>query len=241
LRDRGLKGLRKKIMAELLSIEHSELGEKVYSLIRQQILLRRFQAGEKLDIYRLADQLGVSRTPVKDAVNRLALEGLVEIVPRRGTFVTKFGRKDIEELFDARCMVELWAAQKAMKRVTDQEIRQLQDLVAEGAKLLKKARGEFDYESFSVLNARFHRLMLEFSGSRKLVDIYDSLHTHVQVTRAMSQRALEACQLAQAEHEKIVEAYKQRDLKKLKAAITTHLESTLEGSLKVVEERGGAL
>jgi len=228
-------------MAELLSIEHSELGEKVYSLIRQQILLRRFQAGEKLDIYRLADQLGVSRTPVKDAVNRLALEGLVEIVPRRGTFVTSVGRKDIEELFDARCMVELWAAQKAMKRVTDQEIRQLQDLVAEGAKLLKKARGEFDYESFSVLNARFHRLMLEFAGSRKLVDIYNSLHTHVQVTRAMSQRALEACQLAQAEHEKIVEAYKQRDLKKLKAAITTHLESTLEGSLKVVEERGGAL
>jgi len=228
-------------MAELLSIEHSELGEKVYSLIRQQILLRRFQAGEKLDIYRLADQLGVSRTPVKDAVNRLALEGLVEIVPRRGTFVTKFGRKDIEELFDARCMVELWAAQKAMKRVTDQEIRQLQDLVAEGSKLLKKARGEFDYESFSVLNARFHRLMLEFAGSRKLVDIYNSLHTHVQVTRAMSQRALEACQLAQAEHEKVVEAYKQRDLKKLKAAITTHLESTLQGSLKVVEERGGAL
>ncbi len=229
-------------MAELLSIEHSELGEKVYNLIRQQILLRHFQAGEKLDIYHLADQLGVSRTPVKDAVNRLALEGLIEIVPRRGTFVTKFGRRDIEELFDARCMVELWAAQKAIKRVTDQQIRRLQEIIAEGAQLLKKkVRGEFDYESFSMLNAQFHRLMLEFSGSRKLVDIYDSLHTHVQVTRAMSQRALEACQLAEAEHEKIVEAYKDRDLKKLKVAITTHLESTLQGSLKVVEERGGAL
>jgi DNA-binding GntR family transcriptional regulator len=228
-------------MAELVSIEHSELGEKVYTLIRQQILLRRFQAGEKLDIYRLADQLGVSRTPVKDAVNRLALEGLVEILPRRGTFVTKFGRQNIEELFDARCMVELWAAQKAIKRATDEEIRQLQELVREGAKILKKADGEFDYESFSALNASFHRLMLELSRSRKLVEIYDSLHTHVQVTRAMSQRALEACQLAQAEHEKIVAAYRQRDLKKLKAAITTHLESTLEGSLKVVEERGGAL
>jgi GntR family transcriptional regulator, rspAB operon transcriptional repressor len=228
-------------MAELLSIEHSELGEKVYALIRQQILLRRFQAGEKLDIYRLADQLGVSRTPVKDAVNRLALEGLVEIVPRRGTFVTKFGRKDIEELFDARCMVELWAAQKAIKRVTDEEVQQLRALVREGAALLKKVDGEFDYESFSVLNARFHRRMLELSGSRKLVELYNSLHTHVQVTRAMSQRALEACRLAQAEHEKVLEAYERRDLKALKAAITAHLETTLEGSLKVMEERGGTL
>ncbi|RPJ83342.1 MAG: GntR family transcriptional regulator [Acidobacteria bacterium] len=228
-------------MADLLSIEHSELGEKVYTLIRQEILLRRFQAGEKLDIYRLADQLGVSRTPVKDAVNRLALEGLIEIVPRRGTFVTKFGRRDIEELFDARCMVELWAAQKAMKRVTDEQIRQLEEVVGEGARILKKADGAFDYQAFSVLNARFHRLMLELSGSRKLIEIYDSLHTHVQVTRAMSQRALEACRLAQAEHEKIVGAYQRRDLKGLKAAITAHLESTLEGSLKVMEERGGAL
>jgi len=225
-----------------MSIEHHELGEKVYTLIREQILLRRFQAGEKLDIYRLADQLGVSRTPVKDAVNRLALEGLVEIVPRRGTFVTKFGAREVEELFDARRMVELWAAQKAIEKATEQDIRQLENLVREGEKILKKAdNGKFDYQSFSALNARFHRRMLELSGSQKLVDIYDSLHTHVQVTRAMAQRALEACRLAQEEHEKIVAAYKQRDLKQLEAAIITHLESTLEGSLKVVEERGGVL
>jgi len=228
-------------MPDLLAIEHSDLGEKVYRLIRQQILQRAFQAGEKLDIYQLAEQLGVSRTPVKDAVNRLALEHLVEIVPRRGTFVTKYGRKDIEELFDARLMAELWAAHKAIKRVTEEEIEMLRRIVHEGAAILKKAGPQFDYESFSNLNARFHRLMLEFSGSGKLVEIYDSLHTHVQVTRAMTQRALDACRLAQVEHEQIVKAYEERDLKALKAAITSHLTSTLADSLKVVEQRGGAL
>lgn len=224
----------------LLSIEHVDLGEKVYQLIRKEILQRNFKAGEKLDIYRLAEQLGVSRTPVKDAVNRLASEGLVVISPRRGTFVSKLDRRDIEELFDARLMIELWAAERAIERVTDWDLDSLRELIEAGGRILEN-QDSFDYEAFSRTNAELHILVMELSGNRKLVEMYNSLHLHVQVTRAMCQKALEACRLAHDEHQEILRCYQERDLPALKEAIRKHLASTLEGSLRAVDERGGTL
>jgi DNA-binding GntR family transcriptional regulator len=226
----------------LLSIEHVDLGEKVYQLIRREILQRNFKAGQKLDIYRLAEQLGVSRTPVKDAVNRLASEGLVVISPRRGTFVSKLERRDVEELFDARLMIELWAAERAIERVTESDLNQLRELIEEGGQILKEdPDGPFDYEAFSRTNAELHLLIMELCGNRKLVEMYKSLHLHVQVTRAMCQKALEACRLAHGEHQEILRCYENRDLPALKEAIRNHLATTLEGSIRAVDERGGTL
>jgi DNA-binding GntR family transcriptional regulator len=224
----------------LLSIDHVDLGEKVYQLIRKEILQRNFKAGEKLDIYRLAEQMGVSRTPVKDAVNRLASEGLVVISPRRGTFVSKLDRRDIEELFDARLMIELWAAERAIERVTGSDLNGLRELIEVGGRILEN-QDSFDYEAFSRTNAELHILVMELSGNRKLVDMYNSLHLHVQVTRAMCQKALEACRLAHDEHQEILRCYQNHDLPALKEAIRKHLASTLEGSLRAVDERGGTL
>jgi DNA-binding GntR family transcriptional regulator len=225
---------------ELPSIEHVNLGEKVYQSIRREILQRHFEAGAKLDIYRLAQQLGVSRSPVKDAVNRLASEGLVCINPRRGTFVSKFDRRDIEELFDARLMIEFWAAERAIARVTEPDLKKLRALIEAGGRILEDGES-FDYEAYSRTNAQLHRMVMEISGNRKLVDMYNSLHLHVQVARAMFQDPLEACQLAQNEHLEIVRCYENSDLPRLKEAIRKHLGTTLERSLRVVDERGGTL
>jgi DNA-binding GntR family transcriptional regulator len=147
----------------------------------------------------------------------------------------------VEELFDARLMIELWAAERAVENVTASDLQRLRELIEEGGRILENQDGPFDYEAFSRTNAELHHLLMELSGNRKLVEMYNSLHLHVQVTRAMCQKALEACRLAHGEHKEILRCYETRDLPGLKKAIREHLATTLEGSLRAVDERGGTL
>ncbi|MGH9159889.1 MAG: GntR family transcriptional regulator, partial [Vicinamibacteraceae bacterium] len=88
-------------------LENVSLGEQAYQLIKRQIVEGRLAPGEKLDILELSKALGVSRSPIKDALNRLALEGMLTVHPQRGTFVSTIAADDIEQLFDARLMIEL--------------------------------------------------------------------------------------------------------------------------------------
>src|SRR5437764_4615575 len=94
-------------------IEHSDLTTKVYQWLKDRIMHHAFLPGDKLDIQRLADDLGVSRTPVKDAINRLTSEGLVVLRSRRGTYIATLTPEMLRNLFETRTMIESWAVQHA--------------------------------------------------------------------------------------------------------------------------------
>lgn len=106
----------------LAKIEQRRAVDEVYERLREAILTKQFSSGQRLDTEAIAQQLGVSLTPVRSAIELLAADGLVDVQPRSGTFVTTLSAKDVEDTLDIRCALECLAAEKAVARLTKADI-----------------------------------------------------------------------------------------------------------------------
>jgi DNA-binding GntR family transcriptional regulator len=196
---------------EITRLERRRATDDVYDSLRQAILAHVFQPGERLDIAGLSEKLGVSLTPVRTAIHRLAAEGLVDVHPRGGTYVAKPGARDIEETFEVRCALECLAAELAAPRIDEADLRRMRKLGA--------SRAEAD-------NAEFHAILLRASGNQRLVEMYESLRAHIRIARAHLAEGYsgERDQQQRAEHEAIVEALAARDAEAAKAALRSHIQ-----------------
>jgi DNA-binding GntR family transcriptional regulator len=164
----------------LPTLQRQRASDSVYDAIRSAILSRAFAPGQRLNVHELAAQLGVSLTPVKDALTRLEAEALIEIRPRSGTFVSAMSADDVAEAFDIRCALECLAAEKALARATPADIarlRTLADVIAEPA---DDDAARLRHES---RNIEFHKRIVLLSGSKRLAQMYESLDAHIQIAR----------------------------------------------------------
>ena len=225
---------------ELTKLKRKRATDEVYEALRQAILGRTFKAGERLQVEEIAEKLGVSLTPVRHAIQQLAVEGLIEIQPRSGTYVASLSAHDIEETFEIRCALECLAAEKALARNTDLKVARLRELL----KLLAEPVGnESDLKRHEKHNLELHRIIIVSGGNKRLAEMYESLNAHIKIARihsaeaggnGFSQRLLEE----QAEHEAIVKAIASRDGKKVTAALRKHIyraKDALIGSLATRE------
>lgn len=218
-------------------IDHTALSEKVYLILRTKILNDELKFGEKILIDEIAHQLGVSRTPVKDAVNRLALEGLVEKVPRRGTFVSTLTSQDVVELLDLRLLLELYAAEKVLEK------GRVELLLAEMEKCManidRAANGDDpDYDAYMSWNRDLHLSLIRLAGNNRLLQMYKSLNIHLQVARVHYSHSVEDVSQTQQEHKAIYEAFENGDWEQVKKAISTHINNVKTTVLKTLETRG---
>ena len=218
-------------MQELPSLS-GRLVDAVYEALRELILARSMRPGDRLDVDLLAAQMKVSRTPVKDALARLASEGLVEVVPRRGTFVQRLTARDVAETFDIRAALEALAAERIAPSVADQEIRGLRDL------LRQLSERTLDPEAHWILNATFHRHLVELAGSLRLTAMYAELQAHLQIARLHrssgdwhNREGQEA-----VEHEAIVDALERHDPVASRAAVMSHIERAKRSLLSDFEQ-----
>ena len=111
-------------------INQAKISEQVYEYLRSAIMTGRFAPGERLDLEELVGQLKVSKMPIKEAVARLASEGLLDIQARRGTYVSRVDARDLAETFAVRRALELLAGELAVEHVTPQAITRMNDLIA---------------------------------------------------------------------------------------------------------------
>jgi len=213
-------------------IEHTNLSDKVYERLKQGILTRQFAPGQRLNVDQLSEQLGVSRTPLKDALNRLSAEGLVKIVPRQGTFVTKLTPRDIAELFAIRRVLEAWAVEEAVRRITPQELEELRRLLDEMARLVNPDGTCTDYLTLVAKDRDFHLLIIKASGNRKLFELYKNLNVHIQVAVIYYLDADKRVEETLREHEAILRALESRDVEAAREALNTHLKA---GELATLE------
>lgn len=222
-------------------IYHLDLTEQTYQVLRDQILKRQTRPGEKLSVEDIASALGVSRTPVVNALKLLEADGLVEILPRRGTFVTKITARDVAELFDVRLMIELYAA--------DQVFRQgkVEQLLADIHEPLIHMQGAIseenyvDYDTYITSDRDLHALLVKKVGNQRLTNIYAGLNIHMQVARAHYLDTVEKAQQAQVEHEAMVTALKNKDVDGFKKALSSHITHVKERMLALLEERSDTL
>ena len=116
-------------LAQLPPLKHQNMTDAVYATLREAILSRRFAPGQRINVDELRQQLGVSRTPLKDGLNRLALQGLVRVAPRFGTFVSELKADEMEEISDLRLLLELHAVDLGMPRISSQQLQKMREHV----------------------------------------------------------------------------------------------------------------
>lgn len=204
-------------------IETSLLTEQVYTILRENIIGRIYTPGDKLDIHKLAEEFGVSRSPVKDAINQLVHDGLIEIIPRKGTYVTQLNFTEFIEVLDARLMIELWAAKQVIQIITDDQLDEWGKIVQNMDALLDVT--PFPFEKYSELDMKFHKTLIEWVNNNKIKEVFSSFNTHVDLSRIVHSTSLESTIKRHKDHWNMYDAMKNQDLPGLSNTLTSHIES----------------
>ncbi|MCL4370257.1 MAG: GntR family transcriptional regulator [Chloroflexi bacterium] len=210
-------------------VNYPDLGEKVYEAIRDQIVTCELAPGSPLPVVELARQFGVSLTPVRDALNRLAAEGLVEDVPRKGYFVARLDHEEIVDLLDARRLIELAAVEQGIELAEPDQMDEMRLLLEEMAPLFDEEGHCLDYAEFSRLDSQFHLLVVATAKNRHLLQIYRglSVHLHIFRTNLAAQGGYRRRLASVREHRAILRAFESRDLPDVKAALSAHVRGVM--------------
>lgn len=219
----------------MTKIETSLLAKQVYNQMRQHIMTRQYRPGQKLDMQSLADTFGVSRSPVKDAIQQLVHEGLLEVIPRKGTYVTEIQLDDFLEVIETRLMIEQWASNTFLQAATNDQIVALQEIVTKMDQLLTTER--FNFEEYSELDMIFHQLIVEWSTNKRIASIYRSLNTHVILSRIVYSTSLESTIERHKDHHELLAAIEQQNQAIFHSTIEQHLTSLKEEAISRWEEQ----
>lgn len=207
----------------LPSLARENLAEEAYQVLRDRIFSRQFACGERLDLPSIERQLGVSRTPLKAALDRLATEGLVEIVPRRGTYVTTPTPEAIDNAFNVRQILEVYAVTHSVESVTDGQLEQLERIV-EAMLLITKVEDHAPiYHRYAELDHGFHSLIVEAAGNDVLTKLWGQVHAHVQIARIRYRRGDRRLDLTTEEHKSILAAFQARDVEAAGVLMREHI------------------
>jgi DNA-binding GntR family transcriptional regulator len=153
----------------------SRSADKAYQIIHDAIVNAHYAPGAHLKEEELSTTVGVSRTPIREALRRLANEGLVAFSKNQGTFVEKFTDEDVEEIFQLRAMLEAYGARRAATRIDHEALEKLEALTAD-LEALHHARQDADYvPRFNQLNADFHRIILDAAQSGRLEAMLETI------------------------------------------------------------------
>lgn len=195
------------------------LGQRVYQTLRQAILSLDYRPGEILRKPEICAALGVSRSPVADAVARLSVEGLVDVVPQAGTFVARLSMTEIREGAFLREAIELAAVERVAPTITDDQLAQLRLSMAVQAALV--AHG--DTQGFYAQDAGMHELILSFTGFRRLAQVSDTAWLQVNRARRLILPVPGRLQQTLDEHRGILSALEARNPVAARAAVRHHL------------------
>ena len=217
--------------SSLSSFDTSSLSSRVYERLLTAIVRQELQAGQALDIENLAKSFGISRTPIQVAMARLADLGLVEVKPRRGTFVARLTAQDVHELFEVRGLIEVNAVRKGAKLATDNELLALKGLV-QGLEKLFFGDQFIDYYGFLEQDRDFHSTIVTLGKNRRLVSIYNQARTLIELTRASASKQMGGAAITHERHVAIVEALLARDGEKAAATVEKHIQESEEIIIK---------
>jgi len=216
------------------AISRSSLSQQVADHLRQEIYDRRLPPGRRLDESELATRLGVSRTPVREALRQLAAQGLVEIRSRRGCFVAELTLEDQREIFPIMARLEGWVAHEVAKKATAEDLERLRDL---HGRLEKLAAAE-DVDRYWEANYVFHVALQELAGNRWLQNILGELRRKLNLARHRSLKLPGRIRRSIAEHRLLMKAISGRRPAEAEAAMRDHLLSQLEALIELEGKKG---
>lgn len=200
--------------------EYLPLRDVVFNTLRNAILMGDIEPGERLMEVKLAEKLGVSRTPIREAIRMLELEGLVEMAPRKGAQVAKITKEDIKDVLEVRKVLEDLAIDLACDNIDAQEIKKLEENVVRFQNAIKKN----DIKEIAVIDVEFHEIIYVSTKNRRLIQILSNLREQMYRYRFEYIKDKETREVLVKEHKTIVEALKNKNKQGGKDAIKKHLD-----------------
>ncbi len=215
---------------------YKPLRDVVFETLRDAIITQVLKPGERLMEIQLADEMGVSRTPVREAIRKLELEGLVVMVPRKGAYVAGVSMKDIHEVYEVRSALEMLAVTLAAERITEEELDALERQVLRESEEEKADDGDLD--SIIYIDSSFHDIIYQAAHNQRLVQFINILQEQLQRFRAASLSKPGRSKTALEEHKKIVEALSERNGDLASKLARDHIENAENAMISQMEEKG---
>ncbi len=215
---------------------HKEMTDKyslrgrVFNKLREDILSGVYQENEELKENTIGTELGVSRTPVREALRQLELEGLVTMIPNKGAYVTGITQKDIHDIYVIRSYLEGLCARWACEHITDAQIEALEEVLYLSEFHARRSH----YEQLVELDNKFHELIYRASGSKILDHVLSDFHHYVERVRKITLAAPDRAKKSSQEHAAILDAIRQRDGQLAEALAHEHIINTI----KNISEKG---
>ncbi|MCD9023778.1 GntR family transcriptional regulator [Cohnella silvisoli] len=209
-----------------------DMKEAIYEKLKDMIMRRDFTPNERIDAAEIAEKFGISRTPVRDALNMLDAEGFIKTVPRQGIYVKGIYRQDLIELFQYREMVELFALDTGF----DALIKDLKDISADIHRFETFLISE-NYDGYQVMDSdiKLHKTIVASTRNKVIMDYYDKVNGHVQMARAYYLQDLQRIKQAHLEHKSFLQALEEGDKEGAKLHLKQHLEQTLANLLTIID------
>jgi DNA-binding GntR family transcriptional regulator len=227
----------------MAKIEHSEndgllnsLRGKVFTQLQNDILNGKYESGYSLIETRLSEELGVSRTPIREAIRQLELEGLVQAIPNKGAIVKGISAQDIEDIYTIRMLIEGLAARWATEKITHEELQELREaLDMEEFYTMKN-----DTEHLMKFDSRFHDIIFKASKSKPLMHTLSTFHHYVQRSRNVSLSSPGRAKEVLEEHKAIFQAISEGDAERAEKLTTQHVKNASMNLIKNKHKIGDA-
>lgn len=211
----------------LSPIEASNLSDAVYERLRELIIKRSFMPGQRLNLNELEASLQVSRTPLKTALKRLELEGLVNIQARSGTFISQIDANTLEENYKIRSSFELYVALCLFKYLTADDYYRIEEIRIQMNQLVDSCNNNWHQitQDYLALDEEFHEMLVRIGGPPKMLDIFQQLGIHHQLQNILPHYTQRDFQAMHFEHEQIFASIADQAPERLNATLLNHLEA----------------
>lgn len=227
--------------AETGLIIPKNLSDQIYEILIQKIISGEYKTGSRIDTNQLASQFKISRSPVKDALNKLAGAEILEISPRKGHFIRRISEKEVESIFEFRLMLEVSAAKIASRFLTAEVYRSLSETIEQDKETADYGPPEGTVRGFQ-LDRKFHETIVDLARN----DLLSKAHSHVHLLShaARTQFLIETCEwrlIVQEQHKSILEAVLRKDFAEIERCMSEHLMNAKDLLLQFMRERANSL
>lgn len=209
---------------------------QIADMLRDMIMTGKLKEGDKVNEGKLCATMGISKTPMREALRVLSVEGLIRLVPNRGAFVTKPEFEEIAEMFDVMSLLESFCAREACAKMTPKNFTRLEKLHAK----LEENFERHDQEEYIRINNQYHSLVQEIAGNRILNQIVDGLRKKILLYRFQSLNLPARFASSIREHRDLLEAFRQRDHSRAEALMREHLQNQTQALEILVEQSKAA-
>ena len=208
-------------------IQPSLLGKQVYELLWRRIVSHQWQPGDTLSDLRLSEELGVSRTPVREALHRLAQEGIVRAESRRGFYVSHFSSEDVREVYDVRMALEVLGVRLALPHLRAADLDAAQEALDAVIRRFRAGDPEAN-ETFLVIDRAFHEMLIQAAHNRRLAGMLASVQAQLRVFQFYGIHFQDMMEMSLAHHQAILAALRAGDRPAAEAAMERHIQEVKE-------------